>query len=75
MLVFQSTQMVVQSGVTLWSGPRLIGGCAAVVVGLGVLFGWGAFDVDSGETGSSTVLLLAGIAVLSFVVGRVLAVV
>lgn len=48
---------------------QLIGGVAAMVVGVGILLGWGSFAVDDERDTDSTVLVLVAVAALGFSLG------
>jgi hypothetical protein len=74
LLAFESATAIVQSGLSLSSVPGFVGGCAAIAVGLGILLGWGSFDLDStGENPSSAALF--GLAAVAFAAGATIAVV
>jgi hypothetical protein len=44
LLAFQSAGAIVRDGVSLWSVPGLVGGCAAIVIGLGILLERDTFE-------------------------------
>lgn len=73
LLAFESANAIVQSGLSLWSVPGFGGGCAAIVIGLGILLEWDMFDQEStGSNRSSGVLL--GLAAVAFFVGAAIAI-
>lgn len=72
-LASQSAREVITGGLSPWSVAGLVGGCAAVAVGAGILLEWGEFDARANEPGRTAAL--AGLALLSFAVGAGLAVV
>ena len=72
LLAFQSAAAIVQSGLSLWSVPSLIGGCAATIIGLGILLDWDAFHQDPAGSNRSAAIL--GIAAVAFFAGAVFAV-
>ena len=49
-LASQSPQAIVQSGLSLWSVLAVIGGCATIFVGLGLVLGWNAPERDPPES-------------------------
>ena len=75
MLAGQSLPQLLQNGLSLWRGSSVIGGCAAIFVGLGILLEWGEFSTETTESNRRTTLALTGLAVLSFVGGATLALV
>jgi hypothetical protein len=74
-LTSQSLGQLLESGFSLWTGISLVGGLAAILVGAGILSRWRGFDTESKETTDLSGTLLSVIAVASFVVGAVVAVV
>jgi hypothetical protein len=71
-LAFQSGGAIVQGGFSLRAVPGFVGGCAAIVVGFGILLGRGSFELEStGSDCSSTALL--GLAAVAFLAGVALA--
>ncbi len=74
-LAFQSFRAIVQTGPSLWSASGLVGGCAAVLVGLGILSEWDSFGTEPTDVGRSTRVALVGLALFSFVAGVGVAVV
>jgi len=68
-LAFQSFRTIVQSGLSLSSASGLVGGCAAVFVGLGILLEWGSFGTETTDGGRGAQVALVGIALLGFVAG------
>lgn len=72
-LAFESADAIVQSGLSLWSVPGFVGGCAAIVIGLGILLEWDAFDREpTGSNRSSAALL--GLAAVAFFGGAAIAI-
>lgn len=69
LLASNASRAIVQTGPSLWSVPSLVGGCAAVLVGLGILLEWGSFETDGDEPGTLAHLALVGLAVVSVAVG------
>ncbi|MFC7138594.1 hypothetical protein ACFQMA_01935 [Halosimplex aquaticum] len=65
-----ATRQVVQSGLTPWSTLALVGGLAAIAVGVAVLTGRGEFEAADGRDRKTSVAL-AGLAVVSIAVGSV----
>lgn len=56
----------------VWAVSGLVGGCAAVLVGGGILLGRGEFDPEAGDGDSphaTSLTALAALAVASFAVG------
>ena len=72
-LASQSASTIVHSGPSLWSVPGLVGGCAAIIVGLGVLREWDAFQQEPTESNRVSATTL-GIAVVAFLAGTVIAI-
>ncbi|MFC4358630.1 hypothetical protein ACFO0N_11830 [Halobium salinum] len=79
-LVSQSFGALTGGDSTLWVVSSVVGGCAAALVGVGILFGWGEFDPESGEAdesesggtgemGRPVPLALAGVALCAFLAG------
>lgn len=73
LLAFQSAVTMVQSGLSLWSVPGFVGGCAAIVIGLGILLEWNTFEQDLTERNQSSAALL-GLAAVAFFVGAAIAI-
>lgn len=44
LLTFESAAAIVQNGLSLWAVPGFVGGCAAIVIGLGILLDWDMFN-------------------------------
>jgi hypothetical protein len=74
-LTSQSLDRLLDSGVSLWASTGLVGGVAATLVGAGILLQWRDFATGSAETTDRPAAILAGIALVSFVVGAALIVV
>ena len=72
MLAGQSLPQLLQNGLSLWTGSSVVGGCAAIFVGLGILLEWDEFSTETTESNRRATLVLAGLAVLSFVGGATL---
>ncbi len=72
-LASQSAHAIVQSGLSLWSVPGFIGGCAATFVGLGTVLEWDTSNQTSSET-SPTSLAVLGVAIAAAVAGATIAV-
>lgn len=72
MLAGQSLPQLLQNGLSLWTVSSLIGGCAAVVVGLGILLEWREFSTETTEPHRSSTITLLGLAVLSVAGGVIL---
>jgi hypothetical protein len=75
LLTSQSIQAIAQGGLSLWSVPGLVGGCAAILVGLGVLLEWREFEVESNDPSRASEVALVALALLGFAAGAVVAVV
>lgn len=75
LLVGQSLRPLVQGDPTPWAAAGLVGGGAAVCVGVGILSGWGVFDADSGGPGRPVTAALTALTALAFGVGVLLVVV
>lgn len=73
LLAFQSAGTIVQNGLSLWSVPGLIGGCAAIVIGLGILFEWDTFKRETVESDRPSVAVL-GFAAAVFFAGAAIAI-
>ena len=73
LLAFQSAGTVVQDGFSLWAVSSLVGGCAAILVGLGILLERETFEVEPTESNRPSVAVL-GFAAVAFFVGVVVAV-
>ena len=72
-LAGRSLPRLFQNGLSLWTVLSAIGGCSAILVGLGVLLGWGEFGTETTESDRTVTLALTGLAVASFVGGAILA--
>ena len=71
-LAFDSGGAIVRSGFSLWAVPGFVGGCAAIVVGLGILLEWSPFELEStGNDRFPTALL--GLVAVAFLAGVTLA--
>lgn len=73
LLAFESAGTIVQNGLSIWSVPGFVGGCAAIVLGLGILLEWNTFEQDPGGSNQSSAVLL-GVAAVAFFVGAALAI-
>ncbi len=73
LLAFQSAGTIVQSGRSPWSVLGLVGGCAAIVVGLGTLRDWDAFERETVGSDRSAVAVL-GFAAAAFFAGAAIAI-
>ncbi|OLZ40747.1 hypothetical protein A6E15_06975 [Natrinema saccharevitans] len=73
LLAFQSAGTLVQSGLALWSVLGLVGGCAAIVIGLGTLRGWDAFERETIGNDRPSVAVL-GLAAAAFFAGVAIAI-
>jgi len=73
LLAFQSAGTVVQNGLSLWAVSSLVGGCAAIIVGLGILLEWKTFEVEPTESNRPSAAVL-GFAAVAFFVGVAVAV-
>jgi len=73
LLAFPSAGAIVQNGLSLWSVPGLIGGCTAIVIGLGILFEWNTFKRDAVESNRPSVAVL-GFAAAAFFAGAAIAI-
>jgi hypothetical protein len=74
-LTSQSLGQLLEPGSSLWAGAGFIGGLAAILVGVGILLQWGDFATESPEAIDRPVAILAGIALVSFLVGAAVTVV
>lgn len=74
-LASQSLGQLLESGFSLWAGTSFVGGFAAILVGAGILLQWRGFDTESEETTDRSTTMLAGIALVSFVVGAAVTIV
>ncbi len=72
-LAVQSAQATVQSGLSLWSASGVVGGCAAIFVGLGTLLEWGRFDQKPSDSSPATFAVL-GVAIVAIIAGAIVAV-
>lgn len=70
-----SLRRLLATGLSPWTAVSFLGGCAAILVGIGVLLEWGDFGAENEEPARSATVVLAGIAVCSFAVGAALVVV
>lgn len=68
LLAVPSAQAFLQSGLSLWSVLGCVGGCAAVLVGLGTVLEWGGFDQKPSESSPASVAIL-GVALLAGLAG------
>jgi len=73
LLAFQSAGTIVQSGPSLWSVPGLIGGCAAIGIGLGMLLEWDTFKRETAGSNRPSVAVL-GFAAAAFFAGAAIAI-
>jgi hypothetical protein len=73
LLAFRSAGAILQSGPSLWSVPGLIGGCSAVVIGLGIMLERDTFERRTNGDGVGRVAVL-GLAAAAFFVGTAVAV-
>jgi hypothetical protein len=72
LLAFESAGAIIKSGLSLWSVPGFVGGCTAIVIGLGVLLEWDTFERGAtGSTHSSAAIL--GLAAAAFFAGAAIA--
>ena len=62
---------LVRDGFSLWSVPGFVGGCAAIIVGLGILREWDGFHQES-QDDTLTMAFVLGLATIAFVAGVVL---
>ena len=74
-LTSQSLGHLLESGFSPWAGAGFVGGVAAILVGVGILRRWGDFDTQTAETIDRPAAILAGIALVSLVVGAAVTVV
>lgn len=72
-LGFQSAQAIAQSGLSIWSVLGFLGGCAAILIGLGTLLEWDVFNQEPSEN-SPTSLAILGVAIAAVVAGATVAV-
>lgn len=75
LVVSQSFEQSVLSDPSLSSVAGLIGGCAAVLVGVGILTGWRDFDTETKSSGQTAAVALAAVALVGFLGGVAVAVV
>lgn len=69
-LAAQSARAMVRSGLSLRSVPGFVGGCAAIVVGAGILLEWGEFEAETPtERSRATDLALAALAFVGLAAG------
>lgn len=61
-------------GLSAWLLMVLLGGCGAIIVGVGTLFEVGGFGATKPDTNQTTLSLLVGIALLCLVGGAAFAV-
>ena len=73
LLAFQSASTIVQNGLSMWSVPGLIGGCAAIVIGLGTLLEWDKFKRDAVGRNPPSMAVL-GLAAAAFFAGAAIAI-
>jgi len=71
-LAGQSGSELLQTGSSLWAAFGLVGGCAAIFVGAGILLEWGDFSTQTTESNNPLALVWAGVALFSFVIGATL---
>lgn len=69
LLVSQSFEQSALSNPSLPSTAGLIGGCAAILVGIGTLSGWRDFGTETDSSGRMVLVALAGISLLCFAAG------
>jgi hypothetical protein len=74
-LTSQSLGQLLESGPSLWTGISLVGGVAAILVGAGILSRWRGFEAKSEGATDFSGTVLSVIALASFVIGAVVAVV
>jgi hypothetical protein len=72
-LAVQSALAIVQSGLSLWSIPGVVGGCAGLFVRLGTLLEWTAFDQERSDSSPASFAIL-GFAIVASVAGAIVAV-
>jgi hypothetical protein len=75
MIAGQSLPQLLRSGLSVWTVSSVIGGFAAIFVGLGILLEWEGFGTDTNGSSRTSTLVLAGIAVFSVGGGIILALV
>jgi hypothetical protein len=75
LLAGQSFERSVLSNPSPGSIAGLVGGCAAILVGIGILSGWREFGPETDTPARKASLALAGISLLCFAGGVALAVV
>lgn len=73
-LASQSARELLRTGLAPWSVLGLVGGCAAVAVGAGVLLERGGFEPRTTDRRRASTIALVGFALSSFAVGAWLAV-
>lgn len=71
-LAFESAGEIVESGLSLWSVPGFVGGCAAIMTGFGVLLEWDSFSQDPTAENRASMAFL-GFAAAAFFVGAAIA--
>jgi len=65
---------LLNKGLSAWLLVALLGGCGAIVVGVGTLFGMGGFGATKPDTNQTTLSLLVGVALLCLAGGAAFAV-
>lgn len=73
LLAFQSAGAMTESGLSLWSVPGFVGGCAGIVIGLGILLEWNTIGQYPTEQKRASAALF-GIAAIAFLVGTAVAI-
>lgn len=72
-LAGQSITELLQTGASLSAVSGLIGGCAAIFVGAGILLEWRDFSTQTTESNTPIAVVWGGLALFSFVIGATLA--
>lgn len=72
-LAVQSSQEIIIGEPSLWLVFSLIGGCAAIFVGLNILLEWRARIAETGKTRDTSNVTLLGLVIFSFVAGAAVA--
>jgi len=73
LLAFESAGAIVQAGLSLWSATGFVGGCTAIVIGLGILLERNTFEQGSTASARSSAALLA-LATAAFFAGAAIAI-
>lgn len=73
LLAFESAGAIVQNGLSLWSVLGVVGGCAAIIIGFGILLEWDTFERDPTMSNQSSAALLA-VATVAFLIGTAIAI-